>query len=97
VNEVELLRELMALAEQAGLTVRPIRGGSGGEGEPSATSAVCRVRGETWVVLASSDSAEARIAVLSEALRGHAAEWLENRYLPPALRQRLLPDAEGEG
>jgi hypothetical protein len=90
-NEIELLRELIALADEAGLTVRPIRGGSGGEGEPSATSAVCRVRGETWIVLSGSDSAEERIEVVARALREHAADWLESRYLPPALRDRLDP------
>jgi len=91
-NEVELLQELITLADEAGLTVRPIRGGAGGEGEPSATSAVCRIRGETWIVLSGTDSAEARIAVLALALREHARDWLESRYLAPALRERLRLD-----
>ena len=94
-NEIELLQELIALADEANLTVRPIRGGSGGEGEPSATSAVCRIRGETWIVLSGSDSAEERIEVVVQGLREHAAEWLQNRYLPPAVRERLgLDDSE---
>lgn len=89
-NEVELLRELLALADEVGLRVRPIRG-AGGEGESSASSAVCRVRGETWVVLSGADSVEERIEVLARALREWPGARLDERYLPPALRARLEP------
>lgn len=88
-----LLRELCELAREAGLEVRALGGKSGGEGEPAASSGVCRVRGEVWVVLSAADSLERRIAVVATALREFAAEWLETRYLPPALRARLAaPD-----
>jgi hypothetical protein len=50
---------------------------------------VCRVRGETWVVLSGSDSPADRIRVLAAALREHAGDWLEQRYLPPSLRERI--------
>lgn len=92
-NEREILAELADLAVQAGLRVQPVRGG-GPESEPLASSGVCRVRGETWVVLVGADPVEERIAVLARALREHAAEWLESRYLPPALRHHLQADRE---
>lgn len=91
-TEAETLRELVALSQQAGLRVREIRGQPGAEGEPTASSAVCRVRGETWVVLSGVDSLEERIAVVAAALREHAGDWLESRYLPPVLRERLRGD-----
>ena len=86
-NDAEVLAALVELAEQAGLRVRAARGAS--DAGPLAASGVCRVRGETWVVLIGDDPLADRIAVLSGALREHAAEWLEGRWLPPALRERL--------
>ena len=46
----ELLERLAELAREAGLEVRELRAGA--EGEPPLASGVCRVRGETWVLLA---------------------------------------------
>jgi hypothetical protein len=89
VTEAELLRRLVELAEATGLRVRSIRGAPGAEGEPPAASAVCRVRGETWIVLAGTDSLEERIAVVAAALRRYAGEELAHRYLAPALRDRI--------
>jgi hypothetical protein len=89
VNQAEVLLQLVELAEAAGLRVRPIRGAPGVEGEPAAASGLCRVRGELWIVLASHDSLEERIDVVAGALRREASEWLQSRYLPPALRARL--------
>lgn len=88
-NQAEVLQRLMELAEAAGLRVRPIRGTSGAEGEPAAASGLCRVRGELWIVLSNNDSLEDRVAVVAGALRSEASEWLQGRYLPPALRARL--------
>jgi hypothetical protein len=94
VEEAEILRALLDLAGEAGLPVRRIAGRAGGEGEPSASSAVCRVRGDTWVVLSEADPPRARIAVLCRGLRQQAPDLLEGRYLPPALRQHLAGDSE---
>jgi len=94
VNQAEILLQLVELAEAAGLRVRPIRGTSSAEGEPAARSGLCRVRGELWIVLASHDSFEERIAVVAEALRREASEWLQSRYLPPALRARLYSEKD---
>ena len=88
-NEAEILTELLALADEVALRVRPIRGEAGSEGEPSAGSAAVRVRGETWVVLSATDSVEERISVLAAALRDQAGPALEGRYLAPALRLLL--------
>ena len=82
-DDVELaLREL---ARDAGLEVRELRG-AGAEGEPSATSALCRVKGETWVVLSRQDPAKTRAAVLAQALRQECGDFLADRFLAPALR-----------
>jgi hypothetical protein len=90
-HPVELLDQLADLARAAGLEVREIRGGAG-EGEPSTASGTCRVRGKIWVLLAPSDSLDERIDVLGRALATHAREFLESRYLPPAVRERLGAD-----
>jgi hypothetical protein len=87
VNDTEVLVALVELAEQAGLRVRAARGAA--DAGPLATSGVCRVRGEVLVVLVGDDPLGDRIAVVAGALREHAAEFLEGRWLPPALRAHL--------
>lgn len=93
-ESAEVLRQLVALAREAGLEVRSIAGRSAAEGEPAAASAVCRVRGQTWVVLSAADSLDERVAVLSRALREQVPDFLEARYLPPALRALLAPEED---
>jgi hypothetical protein len=88
----ELLERLAELAREAGLEVREVRAGA--EGDPSPTSGVCRVRGETWVLLAASDGLERRVDVLARALKTHAGHVLEGRYLPPAVRERLSQEPD---
>jgi hypothetical protein len=90
VEPVQLLEHLADLAREAGLEVRAVRGAAAGE--TVASSGICRVRGAIWVVLAAGDPLEEQIAVLVRALNRHAAEFLETRYLAPAVRSRL--DAE---
>ena len=90
-NPEELHGELAALAREAGFELR--RGGERvGDTDLPLHSGVCRLRGRIWVVLATGDSTEERIATLADALRNHAADWLESRYLPPAVRERLVDD-----
>lgn len=88
-DPAELARELVDLAEAAGLKVRPIRASEGRDAEFPASSGICRVRGEIWVLLAAADPLEEQISVLARALKTHAADFLESRYLPPAVRERL--------
>jgi hypothetical protein len=82
----EILDRLVELAQEVGIDVRVL---SRGGGDVSPESAVCRVRGEVWVVLAEADLPAQRVAVLARALREHAGPELQGRYLPPALRDLL--------
>jgi hypothetical protein len=88
----ELLTRLQELARELGLEVREVRAGA--EGDPPIASGVCRVRGETWVLLAAADDLDHRVEVLAGALKSHAGARLEGRYLPPAVRARLAGDPE---
>lgn len=90
-HPTELLDQLTDLARAAGLEVREIRGVAG-EGDLPAGSGTCRVKGRIWVLLVASDSLDERIDVLGRALATHAREFLEARYLPPAVRERLGGD-----
>jgi len=83
---------LVELAQEAGFEVRVARGGVPDADLPIA-SGVCRVRDSVWVVLSARDSLEERISALSRALVVHAPEFLEGRYLPPAVRECLASAA----
>lgn len=83
----ELRTALVELASEAGLEVRETRAAAG---EVSPESSVCRVHGAVWVVLSSADPLERQLDVLAGALREHHSAWLERRFLPPALRERLF-------
>ncbi len=85
----ELLELLLALARDAGLEVRTLGRGRGGDLDAHAVSGTCRVRGAVWVVISASDPLELRLDVLARALRTHASALVENRYLPPAVRERI--------
>lgn len=85
----DLLDQLLDLARAADLEVREVRGTQSGEGEVATRSGVCRVKNKVWVLLVASDGIEERIAVLAQALATHARGYLESRYLPPAIRERL--------
>jgi hypothetical protein len=81
-----VLAALVALAAEAGLRVRAAAAAAG---EGPLESGTCRVRGELWLVLVPADPVEHRISVVARALRAHAPELLETRWLPPAVRDRL--------
>lgn len=86
-----LLTELIDLADAAGLRVRSIGPSARADAEPPATSGVCILRGETWVMLAAVEPVEAQIDVLAAALRENCGKFLEERYLSPAIRARITP------
>ena len=86
-EHAELMQCLLELAASAELEVRIVDAEAGADTPPA--SAVCRVRGELWVVLSSSDPVEVQLRVLAEALRGHAPDLIEDSYLPPAVRALL--------
>lgn len=87
----EVLEQLVALAGEAGIRVR-----AASRSEAALESALCRVRGELWLVLVPAEPVEHRIGVVLRALREHAPRLLEERWLPPAVRARV-DGAEGEG
>lgn len=80
---------LLDLTREAGIEVKLVGGSTRTEFEMTSTSALCRVKGKAWVVLDRGDPVEVQLEVLVQALRSEAAEWLEGRYLPPAVRDRL--------
>lgn len=86
-TETEVLVALVELADEAGLRVRAAQGAA--DAGPLASSGVCRLRGQTVIVLIGDDPLAERIAVVAGALREHAGAWLEDRWLPPALRAHL--------
>ena len=88
----EILRQLVELAEQAGITVRPL---AVSPTDPLAGSGLCRLRGRLVLVLAAAEPLDARIEAVADALRRHGGALLEERFLPPALRERI--EARGDG
>jgi len=83
-----LLDFLVELAQGAGIQVRVIPR-SGAEVDLAPRSGICRIRGAPWLLLASGESLEDRIEAAATAVRVHAPQALEGRYLPPAIRERL--------
>ena len=85
----QILEALLDLARDAGLEVRGVSRGNleGGESPPG--SAVVRVKGDVWVMLSEVDPVTLQLEVLAGALRVHAADVVEDRYLPPAIRALL--------
>lgn len=80
---------LLELARDAGFGIRRSSGKVAGEADLPLLSGVARAGAKVWIVLSNSDSLEERIEVLAAALREHAGDALEERYLPPAVRERL--------
>jgi hypothetical protein len=92
----DLLSALVDLAREAELVVRVVPRGAARDGEPLATSGLCRVRGEDWVMLAGADPVAQRVAALAHGLRTCRPAFLEQRYLAPALRACLLEGSQDE-
>ena len=79
---------LVGLAEEVGITVRVVPRSVAEEGAPVAHSGPCRIRGEPWLMLLASDSLEDQIGASVAALR-QQGDVLEERYLPPAVRDKV--------
>lgn len=80
------LEALLELAHEAELEVRVLSSAAAAAENAPTQSAACRVGSRIWVVLAPNDPTEHQARVLAEALARHRAEFLEGRFLPPALR-----------
>ena len=84
----DLMQAMLELADEVALEVRVVRTRPGSE-EPPLSSAVCRVKGRIWVVLSDADPVDAQLAAIASALRQQCGETLNDRYLPPAIRNLL--------
>ena len=82
-----LLAALLELARELGLEVRRI--GMAQDELAPAASGTCVLRGRLLVLLSAGDPPERQAEVLARALRAHAPEALEMRFLPPAIRAWL--------
>jgi hypothetical protein len=89
VDAPALLDLLAELASEAGFRVQVLSAGTAREGEFPPQSGHCRVKGEVRVILAAQEPLEDRIEALADALRSHAASFLESRFLAPAVRERI--------
>jgi hypothetical protein len=80
-----MLEALVDLAAEAGIRVRSAR-----PDEPPLASGLCKLRGEWWLVLLPSDPLEHQIDLVCSALRTHAVELLESKWIAPELRERIV-------
>ena len=85
----EIMAVLLDLASEADLEVRSVAAGSGDSDSPPLSSAVCRVRGAVWVMLSGADPVAVQLDVMASALREHAPQVIQNRFLAPAVREWL--------
>lgn len=88
-DDAALLDALLELARETALPVQRLPRQPIFDGLSPSPSGVCRVRGETRVMLADADPVPERIAVLARALRSARGDALEGRFLAPALRECL--------
>lgn len=84
----EILAALLDVARDAGLQVRSV-GAALEPGLPQPGSGVVKLKGRVYVMLSSVDPVAIQLETLAGALREHAADFVEGRHLPPALRQLL--------
>jgi len=83
----DLLEGLLELAAAAELEVRMLSAAAGAMEHAPTGSAACRVGTRVWVVLAPSDPPLHQAEVLAGALARFRADFLETRFLSPALRE----------
>jgi hypothetical protein len=88
-DDAALLAALQELAEELGLAVRRLPADAAFDGVGPSGSGLCTLRGRHMVWLSASDPLDRQVEVLARALREHAGESLEMRFLAPAIRERL--------
>ena len=82
----DMLEGLLALASRADLEVRTLtQAASAADFSPTESSA-CRVGSRVWVVLASDDPLSHQISVLAGALGRFRADFLEENFVAPGVR-----------
>ncbi len=82
-----LLEALLELAAGAELEVRILSSARTAAEFAPTESAACRVGTRIWVVLSPDDPADHQAAVLAGALARFRAEFLETRFVAPAIRE----------
>ena len=82
----DLLEALLELAHDAELEVRVLSAHAAAAENAPTESAAARVGARIWVVLAPNDPPEHQARILAETLAAHRREFLEARFLAPALR-----------
>jgi hypothetical protein len=82
----DLLEALLELADSAELEVRVLSAAASGADLSLAESAACRVGDRIWVVLSPDDPVAHQAEVLAGALSHFRSEFLEGRFVVPAVR-----------
>lgn len=88
-DEADILEALFELARDEGFEIRAA--GRLAPDDPPLLSGVCRLRGQLYIVLSANESVPMQIEAMASALRENAAESLQNRHLPPAIRVLIDP------
>jgi len=83
----DLLEGLLELAAAAELEVRVLSNSAAAAENAPTESAACRVGARIWVVLSPTDPPAHQAEVLASALSRYRADFLEDRFLSPALRE----------
>jgi len=82
----ERLEALLELAHDAELEVRILSASAAAAENAPTQSAAARVGTRIWVVLAPNDPPKHQARILADALAQHRSEFLDGRFVPPALR-----------
>ena len=85
----DLLEALLVLADSAELEVRILTAAAAASDFSPMGSAACRVGTRIWVVLSPDDPSAHQSEVLGEALSRYRSEFLEGRFMAPALRELI--------
>jgi len=82
----DLLEALLELAHVTELEVRVLSAAASAADFSPTESAACRVGDRIWVVLSPEDPVEHQAEVLARALARYRSEFLEARFVAPAVR-----------
>jgi len=81
-----LLEALLELADRGEFEVRILSAFASAADNAPSGSAACRVGSRIWVILAPDDPPLHQARVLAGALGRYRAEFLENHFVPPGVR-----------
>jgi hypothetical protein len=84
-----LLESLLELAQRAELEIRVLSSSAPAGHVRPTESASCRVGDRIWVVLAPNDPPAHQAAVVADALKRFRAQFLEDTFVAPGVRDYL--------